>query len=83
MQEKNVKDVLNLIINGIPSILKNGQQDKEISYGFKPYYKWNTFNTKVEITREMAKRLRFKPYYKWNTFNTFNKLQELGNLVQF
>ena len=38
--------------------------------GFKPYYKWNTFNTerKAEILKEMA--LGFKPYYKWNTFNT-------------
>ena len=37
--------VLNLIINGIPSI--RGSLDyadfQEIS--FKPYYKWNTFNT--------------------------------------
>ena len=38
--------VLNLIINGIPSI-----QIKEVHYtvitlvSFKPYYKWNTFNT--------------------------------------
>ena len=38
--------VLNLIINGIPSIPKNesyGGLTNE--YGFKPYYKWNTFNT--------------------------------------
>ena len=38
--------VLNLIINGIPSIPKEGSilslQDLQ---GFKPYYKWNTFNT--------------------------------------
>ena len=37
--------VLNLIINGIPSI-PNGQLfDIGHNYCFKPYYKWNTFNT--------------------------------------
>ena len=38
--------------------------------GFKPYYKWNTFNT---VSRKVGNDLRdagFKPYYKWNTFNT-------------
>ena len=36
---------------------------------FKPYYKWNTFNT---LWQKMVLFLigRFKPYYKWNTFNT-------------
>ena len=41
---------------------------------FKPYYKWNTFNTLVGLlgyTQELA--FRFKPYYKWNTFNTINE----------
>ena len=38
--------VLNLVINGIPSILTMG----DIKYylmpkSFKPCYKWNTFNT--------------------------------------
>ena len=47
--EKMFYLVLNLIINGIPSIL----EDKEISLsveeiGFKPYYKWNTFNTSIK-----------------------------------
>ena len=36
---------------------------------FKPYYKWNTFNTYGGIKME-NKLERFKPYYKWNTFNT-------------
>ena len=37
--------VLNLIINGIPSILLI-EGGSDISDGsFKPYYKWNTFNT--------------------------------------
>ena len=38
---------------------------------FKPYYKWNTFNTMSEDELELLKgELGFKPYYKWNTFNT-------------
>ena len=38
--------VLNLVINGIPSILENDNisfRNAELS--FKPCYKWNTFNT--------------------------------------
>ena len=38
-------EVLNLIINGIPSILLNGKEIEMINGSFKPYYKWNTFNT--------------------------------------
>ena len=43
-------EVLNLIINGIPSILEIEDVDKEVRYSFKPYYKWNTFNTKEIIS---------------------------------
>ena len=40
-------------------------------YGsFKPYYKWNTFNTIIKDVQEIMKGVGFKPYYKWNTFNT-------------
>ena len=39
--------VLNLIINGIPSILKNVIIMKIVFGSFKPYYKWNTFNTET------------------------------------
>ena len=38
-------------------------------FSFKPYYKWNTFNT-YNINGQDRRPLRFKPYYKWNTFNT-------------
>ena len=39
--------------------------------GFKPYYKWITFNTNVSIKRNnRTKNGSFKPYYKWITFNT-------------
>ena len=39
--------VLNLVISGIPSIPKERALEvhEEIG-GFKPCYKWNTFNTK-------------------------------------
>ena len=37
--------------------------------GFKPYYKWITFNTGIFIISTLDK-LGFKPYYKWITFNT-------------
>ena len=64
--------VLNLIINGIPSIPIN-QQFKLLTAagGFKPYYKWNTFNTLWENMINKGAERGFKPYYKWNTFNTF------------
>ena len=40
--------VLNLIINGIPSIQLEGLKDIGVKVkSFKPYYKWNTFNTKM------------------------------------
>ena len=43
--------VLNLIINGLPSILNSNDNDfiKVLSGGFKPYYKWITFNTEKVI----------------------------------
>ena len=36
---------------------------------FKPYYNWNTFNTKTDYFKKLE-LLGFKPYYNWNTFNT-------------
>ena len=41
----NRKIVLNLIINGIPSILYESIFIRWRYISFKPYYKWNTFNT--------------------------------------
>ena len=38
-------DVLNLIITGIPSILKGVLIHLYRASSFKPYYNWNTFNT--------------------------------------
>ena len=37
---------------------------------FKPYYNWNTFNTKIVMYYLKHMKLCFKPYYNWNTFNT-------------
>ena len=73
--------VLNLIINGIPSI----QVSWEIWYigrilGFKPYYKWNTFNTEKNLQTGM-KVYSFKPYYKWNTFNTLDLYKDIDFVV--
>ena len=63
--------VLNLIINGLPSI---PFRDKEIMVGFptrfKPYYKWITFNTHTLKNFDACSFHGFKPYYKWITFNT-------------
>ena len=51
-KERHVPEliVLNLIINGLPSI-----QNEMVKYdiaavtGFKPYYKWITFNTSYAV----------------------------------
>ena len=40
-------------------------------FSFKPYYKWNTFNTVIQEFPSCCRFSGFKPYYKWNTFNTF------------
>ena len=41
----NSDNVLNLVINGLPSILKVISKDSEPIFCFKPCYKWITFNT--------------------------------------
>ena len=41
-----------------------------IFVSFKPYYKWNTFNTRSYQIKGRKNGNCFKPYYKWNTFNT-------------
>ena len=70
--EQKVREVLNLIITGIPSIQKYVfLPRKKIERGFKPCYKWIAFNTeKYGILKRW--RAGFKPYYNWNTFNTFS-----------
>ena len=68
------KRVLNLVINGWPSILKEIQL--RISYFFykcfKPCYKWMTFNTEI-LNCWNIRIICFKPCYKWMTFNTLTK----------
>ena len=46
--------------------------------GFKPCYKWNTFNTE-RIVKEVQNPDGFKPCYKWNTFNTANETIYAGS----
>ena len=50
--------VLNLIINGIPSILHTQIPMYQVVDRFKPYYKWNTFNTSMKDL-EMNQVLEF------------------------
>ena len=62
--------VLNLIITGIPSILNCNIWNEGCNNCFKPYYNWNTFNTKHTTIQIVYGMMSFKPYYNWNTFNT-------------
>ena len=48
-------------------------------FSFKPCYKWNTFNTDIQVVMLMNFG-GFKPCYKWNTFNT-ELAKELDNKV--
>ena len=42
-------EVLNLVINGLPSIPKKYISVAQASSSFKPCYKWITFNTIVKL----------------------------------
>ena len=48
--------VLNLIINGLPSIqnLRGNLYDNKRFSSFKPYYKWITFNT-ITVSSSLLK----------------------------
>ena len=71
VEKEGLTYVLNLIINGIPSIPKKAHiHSEKCRRSFKPYYKWNTFNTIGEVNETYILKGSFKPYYKWNTFNT-------------
>ena len=77
LSKDNVNNVLNLIINGLPSILMSSLKNiGSCIHCFKPYYKWITFNTEKK-QKELQERENesFKPYYKWITFNTGDKLK--------
>ena len=45
---KLLKEVLNLVISGIPSIHNMSASLRAFIIGFKPCYKWNTFNTMIK-----------------------------------
>ena len=49
-------------------MIQNKDVNEDVS--FKPYYKWNTFNTVFGASLVPPEPSGFKPYYKWNTFNT-------------
>ena len=51
--------------------------------GFKPYYKWITFNTLWKWLDMLLTLNSFKPYYKWITFNTMYVAEENGGLAGF
>ena len=72
--------VLNLVINGMPSILRlilHPYYPPLLC--FKPCYKWNAFNT-LEVAKELIKFFNsFKPCYKWNAFNTNTCLRNFFN----
>ena len=95
--KSRVTGVLNLVINGQPSIqcFRYIYKDKGLS-SFKPCYKWIAFNTSKivkyatyatsvlnlvitgipsiqkirKFNLDKNNILSFKPYYNWNTFNT-------------
>ena len=78
--ENLLPHVLNLVINGIPSILQKGAQLTAPNTGFKPCYKWNTFNTENDFLIYLLE-IGFKPCYKWNTFNTVKDLRKAGEMA--
>ena len=62
LYEVNRMRVLNLIINGLPSIHRATNKSSKfiIIYSFKPYYKWITFNTLAGMTDvELEGAIRF------------------------
>ena len=53
---------------------KQGMKQEAAKHvGFKPYYKWITFNTEATQKALYWCLFGFKPYYKWITFNTLTK----------
>ena len=72
VNSENKVVVLNLVINGLPSILMI-HEIIHVAYNksFKPCYKWTTFNTSwADFSAVKLVSLGFKPCYKWTTFNT-------------
>ena len=50
--------------------------------GFKPCYKWNTFNTTNKGVLDLSpSEQSFKPCYKWNTFNTLDLYKSIDFMV--
>ena len=64
--------VLNLIINGLPSILLMLIAGFWGGFSFKPYYKWITFNILIESTDVVfiIERINFYIVAKFNHLST-------------
>ena len=54
-------------------LIRDEKETMDLLSGFKPCYKWNTFNTEEAQSAISEQIAGFKPCYKWNTFNTILK----------
>ena len=72
IQGKSFEDrVLNLIINGIPSIRQVSSEIAKIYLAVLNLVINGIPSILPSVSREIAgTQIRFKPCYKWNTFNT-------------
>ena len=52
-EENSSITVLNLVINGLPSIPEKAKEARNKMMSFKPCYKWITFNTIVESLEQL------------------------------
>ena len=76
------QSVLNLVINGMPSIRYNFViVQTQTVLSFKPCYKWNAFNTKKYQKCNFRKNKGFKPCYKWNAFNTKMSVDKMTDVI--
>ena len=75
--------VLNLIINGLPSIWLSRNTTRHWFESFKPYYKWITFNIFFKLFHFFNMFFCFKPYYKWITFNIILGFKSANELNKF
>ena len=71
--KRDPSTVLNLIINGLPSIFKIYGGKKYEKRSFKPYYKWITFNILTEGLDIVfiIERISFYMIAKFEHFSVF------------
>ena len=68
--DENEQEVLNLIINGIPSIPENMSTPLRAFIVLNLIINGIPSILNVELADIIGNTFSFKPYYKWNTFNT-------------